>query len=115
MAVEFKKEQLANFVGTYTAVVDEDYAARTAVVKELSEEYEVSVNVIRSRLVAEGVYKAKEKGVASEKGKSKADVVKAFEAVSGKTLKSMEKMTAKDLNELWDWVVLSSARSDADS
>jgi len=114
MAVEFTKDQVTNIVADYSDALDADYATRSAVVEMIAENFDVSVPVIRSRLVAEGVYKAKEKTVGTS-GKSKADIVKAFEAVSGKSLKSMEKMTIKDLNELWDWVVLASARSDADA
>ena len=39
----------------------------------------------------------------------------AFEAVTGKELKSMEKMTKKDLETLWAWVVSVSDRTEADS
>lgn len=118
MATKFTDAQVDVMVGTYVAAVDEgaDYAARTEVLKELAEDMDVSVNAIRGKLVAEKVYvgkEAKEKTEAAKVG-SKEDYRKAFEAATGKSLKSLENMTKKDLVTLWDYMVNTFDRAIAD-
>jgi hypothetical protein len=109
MATKFTDSQVDVIVGTYVAAVDEgaDYAARDVILKELAEDMDVTVNVIRGKLVAEKVYVGKEAKAKSDAVKvgSKEDYRKAFEVATGKSLKSMENMTKADLVTLWDYMV----------
>lgn len=113
---KFTAEMVDVIVGEYEAVREADYAERTAVVKDLADRFDLAEASVRAKLVSEGVYvrKEAEKGEKGKAGTSKAEIVKAFEAVTGEKLASMEKMTKKDLQTLWDWVVLTSARREAD-
>lgn len=119
MATKFTDAQVDVIVGTYVAAVDEgaDYAARAAVMAEMAEDMGVSINAIRGKLVAEKVYIGKASTEKSEAAKvgSKEDYRKAFEAATGKSLKSMENMTKKDLVTLWDYMVNTFDRVVADA
>jgi hypothetical protein len=110
----YTDEVVADVVKTYNAVVDKDYDERTEVVKSLADKYKVSVASLRSKLVRENVYVAKEAAKSATSGKTKEDYVKALEAVSGETLTSFNKATKKDLEAFWGYVVKASARADAD-
>lgn len=120
MATKYTEAQVDTMVGNYNAAVEQgaDYAARTTVVKELATEMGFSEGQVRSKLVAEGVYKGKEKVKAAD-GKSnvgtKEDYRKAFEAATGLALASMENMTKKDLVALWEWKVNTFDRAVADA
>jgi hypothetical protein len=112
----YTESVVANVVEAYVAVVDLDYAARTAVVQELADELGVKVASVRAKLVAEKVYKAKEATVkAATGGKTKADYVKAMEAVSGLTLGTFTKASKAELKGFWEFIVASSDKQDADS
>jgi hypothetical protein len=115
MAEKFTEAQVDRIVGEYMAVIDEDYTSRTAVVAALAEEFGVSENSIRGKLVAEEIYKRKEvEKKTSTKRVDKEAIVKAFEASFGIKLKSMTNMTGKDLQAFWDRFVEMSAMRDAD-
>ena len=105
----FTKEQTAVIVGTYVADAEGlDYDARTAVVKDLADEFKVTENVIRGVLVAEGVYVKKEVTAAkAAAGRvDKAALAKSFTAfLGGLELKSLGNMTGKDMQALWDRLV----------
>ena len=114
---KYTVEQVDVMVGEYTAVKDEDYDTRTAVVKALAEKFGTTEGSVRSKLVSEDVYVGKEKaeGETAKVTTSKAELVSAFGAVVGMPLPSMEKMTKRDLQALWDWIVLSSDQRAADT
>ena len=101
----YTDEVVTEIVDTYSAASDGDYDARSAVVKELAEKFEVSVASVRSKLVREGVYVAKEAAKSATSGKTKEDYVKALEAISGESLTSFSKATKKDLEAFWNYVV----------
>lgn len=105
---------MTNLVARYNDVKTEDYTIRTAVVKELADELKMSVASVRSKLVREGVYVAKEIAKTTGNGMSKEDYVKALEAISGETLTSFTKATKKDLEAFWNYVVKASDKADAD-
>ena len=107
MTAKFSKEAISVIVGEYAAVAAEDYDARTAVVKELADRYEVTENVIRGKLVAEGVYVKKEILNTSVQNKrvDKEAVSKAVEAFLGVKIKSVRNMTGKDLTAMWERLV----------
>ena len=105
---------VADVVERYEAVKDENYATRTAVVKELAEEYGVSVQSMRSKLVNEKVYRAKEKAEASGAGTSKDEYVRALSAIVGTDVKSFTKATKADLKTVVDYITQASAVRDAD-
>jgi len=102
-----------NLVTRYNDVKGENYEARSAVVKELADELKVSVGSVRSKLVRENVYVAKETAKSTSKGMSKEEYVKAFEAVSGESLTSFNKATKKDLEAFWNYIVKASDQKDA--
>ena len=105
---------VADVVERYEAVKDENYATRTAVVKELAEEYGVSVQSMRSKLVNEKVYRAKEKAEGTGAGASKDEYVRALSAIVGKDVKSFTKATKADLKVVVDYITTASAQRDAD-
>jgi len=109
----YTKDVVADIVARYTAVVESDYGVRTEVVTELADELGLSVASVRSKLVKEGVYVAKEASTSTAKGMSKDEYVKAFEAVSGVELKSFTKATKKDLAAFWAYIVTASDQKDA--
>ena len=119
MSKKFTEAQIVHIAGTYTAAIEQgmDYETRNDLMEKLASDYEVTINVIRAKLVAEGVYKKKE---ASEKtatvgGKNKAELVSAFEAIMGVKLVSMSNMTKKDLEVMWDrFISMSEARNVAE-
>ena len=106
---------MANLVARYKDVVAKDYDTRTAVVKELADELKVSVASVRSKLVREGVYVAKEAAKTKGAGMSKDEYVKALEAVSGETLTSFTKATKKDLEAFWNYMVKANDKFEADN
>ena len=111
----YTKDVVADVVARYEAVVGEAYETRTAVVKELADEYGVSVASMRSKLVNERVYKAKEKAESDTSGTSKDEYVKALSAIVGVELKSMTKATKADLKAVVDYITVASAQRDADN
>jgi hypothetical protein len=111
----YTKDVVADVVARYEAVVGETYETRTAVVKELADEYGVSVASMRSKLVNERVYKAKEKAESDTSGTSKDEYVKALSAIVGVELKSMTKATKADLKAVVDYITVASAQRDADN
>lgn len=112
---KFDKDQLSVIVGTYEASAGEEYEVRSAVMADLAAEFNVSVPSIRGILVSAKVYKAKPKSIAAGgRGATKAELAKGVGACVGKELPSLTNMTAKDLQALMDWIVLSSARVDAE-
>jgi len=105
---------MANLVARYNDVVKEDYATRTALVKELAAEVKMSEASVRSKLVREGVYVAKETAKTAGTGMSKDEYVKALEAISGETLTSFTKATKKDLEAFWGYLVKANDKFEAD-
>lgn len=115
MSRKFSKEEVDAIVGIYEAqAVGYEYEARNDVIEALADLYDVSINVIRAKLVAEGVYVKKEvsEKTATAGGKNKAEFVSAFEAIMGVKLVSMSNMTKKDLQVMWDrYIAMSEARN----
>ena len=111
----YTKAVVADAVERYTDVADATYEARTEVVKELAEEYGVSVASMRSKLVAERVYVAKEKAEGTSDSTSKDAYAKALSAIVGTELKSVTKATKADLKAIVDYITLASAVADADA
>ena len=105
---------VADVVERYEAVADENYDTRTAVVKELADEYGVSVPSMRAKLVNEKVYRAKEKAEGTGAGASKDEYVRALSAIVGKDVKSFTKATKADLKVVVDYITTASAQRDAD-
>jgi len=105
---------VAEMVKVYNEVINRDYDARTAVVKQLATNLGQTVASVRSKLVAEKVYKAKEASASSAKGITKEEYVKALEAMAGTSLTSFTKASKKDLKALMDFIVAASATKDAD-
>lgn len=111
MAKKFTKEEIADIVGNYEANLEVDYEGRNEIIRTLADHYKVTINVIRAKLVAEGVYKKKEV-TATTTTKNKAELVSAFEAIMGVKLVSMSNMTKKDLEIMWDrFIAMSEARN----
>lgn len=110
----YTKEVVADAVERYLAVADEDYNTRKAVVAELADEYGVSVASMRSKLVAERVYKAKETAKGDTSGTSKDEYVKALSAIVGTDLKSLTKATKADLKAVVDYITTASSQRDAE-
>ena len=106
---------VSNMVARYKDVVAKDYDTRSAVVAELADELKQTVGSVRSKLVREGVYVAKETTKASGATKSKEDIVKALEAISGETLTSFNKATKKDLEAFWSYLVKANDKFDVDN
>jgi len=104
-------------VETYTSAVDAevDYAGRSQVVAELAKELEVSVPAVRGKLVAEGVYVAKEKASADADTTSKEAYAKALSAIVGTELKSATNMTKRDLEAVVKYITTASNQADADA
>ena len=120
MATKFTSEQTDTIVGTYQASVDagDSYEDRSAVVADLAVQFDATINQIRGKLVSENVYVAKDTGKdtgAVAKVGTKEDYRKAFEAATGKDLRSMENMTRKDLETLWGWMINTFDRAVADA
>lgn len=114
MARKFSKDQSAIIVGCYEAAVNEgaDYEARKVIMQNAADLYKVSINVIRAKLVGEGVYVKKEVAAKAANGKGKAELVSAFEAILGVKLSSLSNMTKKDLEVMWDrFIAMSEARN----
>ena len=89
------------------------YDERTALVAEIAEELQVAATSVRGKLVAEKVYVAKTAG--NTRGtRTKADVVKALEAVTGVSLTSFEKATKADLEAMFTFIVTASDEFNAD-
>lgn len=101
---EQKKEIVDFYVESKNA--GEKYEGLDHIVKTLSEDYNVSVPVIRGLLVSAGVYVRKEVAtkVANTSG-TKVEYADAFRAVTGKKLSSVENMSKADLIDLWNWHV----------
>ena len=112
----YTKEVVADIVDRYEDAVGRgaDYDERSAVVKELADELEVTVASVRSKLVAEKVYVAKAKAKTEDSGTSKDAYAKALSAIVGKELKSATKMTKVDLKAVVDYITLASAQAEAD-
>ena len=108
----------AEIVGRYVDAVESGatYDERTALVAEIAEELEVNAVSVRGKLVAEKVYVAKTATKAGEKRgtRTKADVVKALEAVTGVSLTSFEKATKVDLEAMFNFIVTASDEFNAD-
>ena len=107
---------VADMVSRYEDAVGRgaDYDARTAVVKALAGELEVTEASVRSKLVAEKVYVAKVKASTADAGTSKEAYVKALSAIVGKDVKSFEKATKADLKFVVDYITQASACRSAD-
>lgn len=107
---------VAEMVARYTDAVGRgaDYDERTAVVKALADELEVTDASVRSKLVAEKVYVAKAKTTSADAVTSKEAYVKALSAIVGKDVKSFEKATKADLKFVVDYITQASACRSAD-
>jgi hypothetical protein len=124
MTVEYTAEMTADLVERYTAAVEAgaDYDTRTALVKELAAELteatgeDVSVASVRGKLTAEKVYvrKAKE-GKTSTDSTSKDEYVKALRAVTGLSLKSVDKATKADVKALFEFITTASDQMAAEA
>ena len=108
-----KDNQKQAIVVTYSEILGEDYEARSKAVSAIAKELKVSVPTVRGVLVAAKVYKAKEV-IKAEAAQSKAEFVKAMEAISGEKLPSFEKATKKDLAAFWGYLVKAIDRHDAE-
>lgn len=111
----YTAEVVAEVVERYNVALEAKatYDERSALVKEIAAELGVKEASVRQKLVSEGIYVGKEKA-ATRGGASKAEIVKALSAVVGKDLASFEKASRTDLQDLWDWIVLTSAQRDAE-
>lgn len=107
---------VATMVARYLDAVGRgaDYDERTAVVKALADELEVTDASVRSKLVAEKVYVAKAKTVSATEGTSKEAYAKALSAIVGTELKSVTKATKADLKAIVDYITEASACRSAD-
>lgn len=115
MASKFTTESVDYMVGTYMASAEADYDTRMEAVKAIAAKLEVADKAVIGKLVAEGVYKAKEtEAKASTAGTKKEDYVSAFEASFGMKISSMKNMSKKDLEAFWGRFVEMSAVRDAD-
>lgn len=112
------EDQVTSLRDEYIAMVNAgaDYDARQAFIEVTAKEMKVTVPTIRGKLVSEKVYVGKQKVDKSETGdsESKMDIVAALAAVSGKDMPSLAKASKKDLETLWNWIVLQSDRKAAD-
>ena len=112
----YTKDVVADMVERYEDAVGRgaDYDARSAVVAELADELDVTVNSVRAKLTAEKVYVAKAKAKTEDTVTSKEAYAKALSAIVGKELKSATKMTKVDLKAVVDYITLASAQAEAD-
>jgi len=112
MTIEYTAEVTATIVDRYMEAVASgaDYEARRTVVKELADELETSEASVRSKLVAEKVYVAKEtaKSDKAKDSKDKEAYVKALRAVTALELRSIDKATKADVKALFDFIVQAS-------
>ena len=113
MTKKFTDNETAHIVKVYTDCSGYDYEGRSGVVQALAEHYKVTVFKIRAVLVLKEVYVKKE--VAKTNGSqanSKVEIVSAFEAIMGVKFPSMTNMSKKDLELMWDrLMVMSEARN----
>ena len=114
---EYTAELTAKVVGAYVEAVEAgaDYATRTAVVKALADELETSEASVRSKLVSERVYVAKEATAKEKDTTSKEAYIKALEAIVGAKLKSFDKATKADIKVVVDYITVASAQADAEA
>lgn len=110
----YTKDVVADIVARYVEVTAEDYDTRTKFVAELADEYGVSAASMRSKLVAEKVYVAKETAKSEGTGVTKDEYAKALSAIVGVELRSVTKATKADLKAIVDYITLASAVRDAD-
>ncbi len=106
--MNMNKEQVAEAIEEYEEVIDQPYESRAIVMEDLAARFNTTIATVRGNLIAGGIYKAKEKPLSS----NKTALLAAFAAVMGTSLSTLTKMSEKDLQTLWDWIVLSSARGD---
>jgi len=111
--MSFTEVQVVEMVEAYKVVAKQAYDERNEVVEALASKFKSTVPAVRGKLVSEGVYVAKE-ATAKTTNTGKDELVAAFAAVTGKNLKSMQKMTCKDLQDLWDYVVMSSNKKEVE-
>ena len=106
MTEVYTKDVVADMVDRYEDAVGRgaDYDARSAVVKELAGELDVSEASVRSKLVAEKVYVAKAKAEGTADGTSKEAYAKALSAIVGVELKSVTKATKADLKAIVEYI-----------
>ena len=116
---EYTDEMTARVVDAYVEAVEAglDYDARKAVVQSLADELETSEASVRSKLVSEKVYVAKETAKASgaKDSKDKDAYVKALRAVTALELKSIDKATKADVKALFEFITQASAQAEADA
>lgn len=116
---EYTDEMTARVVEAYVEAVEAgaDYKARSEVVKALATELKTSEASVRSKLVSEKVYVAKEtaKSKDSVDSMDKEAYVKALRAVTALELKSIDKATKADVKALFDFIVTASAQAEADA
>lgn len=119
MSEVYTADVVKNVVGRYVEAVEAgaSYDERSALVAEIADELGVKAASVRQKLVAEKVYIAKEKAEGSKgtAGASKAELAKAFGAIVGTDLASLEKASKADLQALWDYIVATSAQRDAEN
>ena len=123
MTVEYTQSRTKALVDRYTAAVKAgaNYDARTALVKELAAELTVEAEVevtegsVRSKLVSEKVYVAKEKAKGEADSNDKEAYIKALRAVTGLELKSVDKATKVDIKALFQKFVDTSNQFHADN
>lgn len=109
---EYTAEMTADIVDRYQEAVQSgaDYTARTALVKEIADELQTTEASVRSKLVSEKVYVAKERAATAKDSKSKEEYVKALRAVTGLDLRSAEKMTKTDIVGIFEFIKTASAQ-----
>lgn len=110
MAIEYTAEMTSEIVARYVEAVEKgaDYADRTELVKQIADELQTTPASVRSKLVSERVYVAKERTAGASDSTSKAEYVKALRAVTALELKSAEKLTKTDVKALFDFIVSAS-------
>jgi len=101
----FTTQQTSHMLDTYNASKEADYATRSAVVKALAKEFEVTVPQVRGKLVAEKVYVPKAKPSATVNKVNKEDVITAMENVYGVELPSYKNASLRDLTAHWEAIV----------
>jgi len=104
----FTVEQTSHMLDTYNASKEADYATRTAVVKSLAEEFKVTENRVRGKLVSEKVYLPKSNLTSQGEVKRKAnkeDVINAMQDVYGVKIPSFKNASLRDLTAFWEAIV----------
>ena len=114
----FTEDQTADIIDRYMDVMEADYAERAKRLEGIAAIYDKTVPQIRGVLVAAKVYIKKEATKTTDSEGDSMDkeaILKAITIVTGKDMPSFKNASKKDLTTLWEWIVSTSDRNEADS